>query len=127
MQIEFHGNNVYQGVELLLLVPMLFLLAIPKCLLIFKENFYSTSVYCDTCLFGSLLTHLEGRDESEADHRLGIPQLTFTEVDTRLLLVAGNQLVFCGNTWYIWLCEENRAGRQRRSKSQNTLMMIDHN
>ena len=39
MQIELHRNNVYQGVELLLLVPMLFLLAIPKCLLIFKENF----------------------------------------------------------------------------------------
>ena len=43
MQIELHRNNVYQGVELLLLVPMLFLLAIPKCLLIFKENFYYTS------------------------------------------------------------------------------------
>ena len=44
MQIELHRNNVYQGVELLLLVPMLFLLAIPKCLLIFKENFYYTIV-----------------------------------------------------------------------------------
>ena len=44
MQIELHRNNVYQSVELLLLVPMLFLLAIPKCLLIFKENFYYTSV-----------------------------------------------------------------------------------
>ena len=44
MQIELHRNNVYQGVELLLLVPMLFLLAIPKCLLIFKENFYYTSI-----------------------------------------------------------------------------------
>ena len=43
MQIELHRNNVYQGVELLLLVPMLFLLAIPKCLTIFKENFYYTS------------------------------------------------------------------------------------
>ena len=39
MQIELHRNNVYQGVELLLLVSMLFLLAIPKCLLIFKEIF----------------------------------------------------------------------------------------
>ena len=44
MQIELHRNNVYQGVELLLLVPMLFLLAIPKCLLIFKENFYYTII-----------------------------------------------------------------------------------
>ena len=43
MQIELHRNNVYLGVELLLLVLMLFLLAIPKCLLIFKENFYYTS------------------------------------------------------------------------------------
>ena len=40
MQIELHRKNVYQGVELLLLVYMLFLLAIPKCLLIFKGNFY---------------------------------------------------------------------------------------
>ena len=39
MQIELQRNNVYQGVELLLLVSMLFLLAIPKCLLIFKEIF----------------------------------------------------------------------------------------
>ena len=45
MQIELHRNKVYQGVELLLLVPMLFLLAIPKCLLIFKEIFYYTSLY----------------------------------------------------------------------------------
>ena len=50
MQIELHRNNVYQGVELLLLVPMLFLLAIPKCLLIFKENFYYTSIYDTGCL-----------------------------------------------------------------------------
>ena len=45
MQSELHRNNVYQGVELLLLVPILLLLAIPKCLLIFKENFYYTSLY----------------------------------------------------------------------------------
>ena len=45
MQIELHRNNVYQSVELLLLVPMLFLLAIPKCLLIFKKNFHYTSLY----------------------------------------------------------------------------------
>ena len=46
MQIELYRNNVYQGDELLVLVPMLFLLAIPKCLLIFlKENFYYTSLY----------------------------------------------------------------------------------
>ena len=48
MQIELHRNNVYQSVELLLLVPMLFLLAIPKCLLIFKENFYYTSMDVDS-------------------------------------------------------------------------------
>ena len=45
MQIELHRNNVYQSVELLLLVPMHFLLAIPKCLQIFKENLYYTSIY----------------------------------------------------------------------------------
>ena len=42
MQIELHRNNVYLGAELLLLVSML---AIPKCLVIFKENFYYTSLY----------------------------------------------------------------------------------
>ena len=43
MQSELPRNNVYQSVELLLLVPMLSLLAIPKCLLIFKENLYYIS------------------------------------------------------------------------------------
>ena len=37
MQSELHRNNLYQSVELLLLVPMLFLLAISKCVLILKE------------------------------------------------------------------------------------------
>ena len=44
MQSELHINNVYQSVELLLLVPMYFLMAIPKCLLIFKENVYYASI-----------------------------------------------------------------------------------
>ena len=39
MQSELHRNNMYQSAELVLLVPMLFLLTIPKCLLIFKVNF----------------------------------------------------------------------------------------
>ena len=37
MQSELHGNVVYHGVELLLLVSMLFLPAIPNSLLILKE------------------------------------------------------------------------------------------
>ena len=45
MQSELHRNIVYLSVELLLLVPLLFLLAIPKCLQNFKENFYYTSLY----------------------------------------------------------------------------------
>ena len=53
MQNELHRNNMYQSVELLLLAPMLFLLIIPKCLLIFKENntflpgllFYLNGIY----------------------------------------------------------------------------------
>ena len=53
MQIELHRNNVYQGAELLLLVSMLFLLAIPKCLLIFKKNFYYTSTH--RCVYLNLL------------------------------------------------------------------------
>ena len=43
MQSELHRNNMYQSVELVLLAPMLFQLAIPKCLQIFKEDFYYTS------------------------------------------------------------------------------------
>ena len=42
MHSELHGNVVHHGVELLLLVSMLFLLAIPKSLLILKE-FLNTS------------------------------------------------------------------------------------
>ena len=38
---ELHRNVVYQGVELLLLVSMLFLPAIPKSLLILKELLYT--------------------------------------------------------------------------------------
>ena len=37
MHSELHGNLVHHDVELLLLVSMLFLLAIPKSLLILKE------------------------------------------------------------------------------------------
>ena len=37
MQSELHGNVVHHGVEVLLLVSMLFLLAIPKSLIILKE------------------------------------------------------------------------------------------
>ena len=41
---ELHSNVVHHGVELLLLVSMHFLLAIPKSLLILKEFLY-TSIY----------------------------------------------------------------------------------
>ena len=44
MHSELHGNVVHHGVELLLLVSMLFLLAIPKSLLILKDFSY-------TCLY----------------------------------------------------------------------------
>ena len=44
MHCELHGNVVHHGVELLLLVSMLFLLAIPKSHLILKELLY-TSLY----------------------------------------------------------------------------------
>ena len=45
MQSELHRNNMYQSVELLLLVSMLFLLSILKCLLIVKGNFYYTRIH----------------------------------------------------------------------------------
>ena len=41
MHSELQGNVVHHGVELLLLVSMLFLLAIPKSLLILKEFLYT--------------------------------------------------------------------------------------
>ena len=41
MQSDLHRNVVYQSVELLLLVSMLFLPAIPKSLLILKEFLYT--------------------------------------------------------------------------------------
>ena len=45
MHSELHGKVVHHGVELLLLVSMLFLLAIPKTLLLLKECLY-TCLYC---------------------------------------------------------------------------------
>ena len=42
MQGELHGNVAYHGVELLALVSMLFLLAIPKSSLILKEFLYTS-------------------------------------------------------------------------------------
>ena len=45
MHSELHGNVVHHGVELLLLVSMLFLLAIPKSLLILKEFLYTSYIY----------------------------------------------------------------------------------
>ena len=43
MHSELQGNVIHHGVELLLLVSMLFLLAIPKSLLILKEFLYTIS------------------------------------------------------------------------------------
>ena len=44
MHSELHNNAVHHGVELLLLVSMLLLLAIPESLLILKE-FYTLVIY----------------------------------------------------------------------------------
>ena len=44
MHSELHSNVVHHGVQSLLLVSKLFLLAIPKSLLILKEFLY-TSLY----------------------------------------------------------------------------------
>ena len=44
MHSELHSNVVHHGVELLLLVSMLFLLAIPESLLILKK-FYTLVIY----------------------------------------------------------------------------------
>ena len=44
MQSKYHRNVVHRGVELLLLVSMLFLLVIPKSLLILKEFLYMYTV-----------------------------------------------------------------------------------
>ena len=55
MQSELHKNVVYHGVEVLLLVSMLFLLAIPKFLLILKKFLY-TSLY-SFCISNRLWLH----------------------------------------------------------------------
>ena len=55
MHSELHGIVVHHGVELLLLVFMLFLLAIPKSLLIVKEFLY-TSLY-SFCISKGLWLH----------------------------------------------------------------------
>ena len=41
MHSKLHSNVVHHGVELLLLVSMLFLLAIPKSIIILKEFLYT--------------------------------------------------------------------------------------
>ena len=45
MQGELHGNEAYHGVELLVFVSMLLLLAISKSLLILKEFYSYTNLY----------------------------------------------------------------------------------
>ena len=42
MHSKLHGNVVHHGVELLLLVSMIFLLAIPKSFLTLKEFLYTS-------------------------------------------------------------------------------------
>ena len=44
MHSELHSNVVHHGVELLLLVSILFLLAIPKSLLILKEFLHTSTI-----------------------------------------------------------------------------------
>ena len=55
MHSKLHGNVVHPVVELLLLVSMLFLLAIPKSLLILKEFLYN-SMY-SFCISKGLWLH----------------------------------------------------------------------
>ena len=55
MHNELHSNVVHHGVELLLLVSILFLLAIPKSSLILKEFLY-TSLY-NFCISKGLWLH----------------------------------------------------------------------
>ena len=57
MQSKLHGNVVHHGVELLLLVSMLFLLAIPKSLLILKEFLYTCTIYCTVMYCQYLFLH----------------------------------------------------------------------
>ena len=45
MQSKLHRNVVHHGVELLLLVSMLFLLTIPKSLLILKEILCTSFIF----------------------------------------------------------------------------------
>ena len=51
MQSELHRFVIYYGVEVLLLVSMLFLLAISKSSIILKELLYTSTIPCisDRC------------------------------------------------------------------------------
>ena len=62
MQSDLHRNVVYQGVELLLLVSLLFLPGIPKSLLIQKEFLY-TSLYTFCICKGLYLCQINIRTE----------------------------------------------------------------
>ena len=54
MQSKLHKNVVYHGVEVLLLVSMPFLLAIPKSLLTLKEFLYTSFTQCGPQGFQSI-------------------------------------------------------------------------
>ena len=49
MHSDLHGNVVHRGVELLFLVSMLFLLAIPKSPLILEECLYASDLISWLC------------------------------------------------------------------------------
>ena len=66
MHSELHGNVVHHGVELLLLVSKLFLLAIPKALLILMEFLY-TSIFSNSSVAASVSV---SREVSSEDNKL---------------------------------------------------------
>ena len=96
MQIELHRNNVYLGAELLLLVSMLFLLAIPKCILIFKENFYYTSFMLIEPLHCLVRTFQSFSSNSHSHLTCHLYFLTVT-------IFAFTVITFCSNCHYTLL------------------------
>ena len=66
MQSELHGNVVYHGVELLLLVSMLFPLAIPKSFSILKEFLYTLDLAAHPSLTHCFWSSPQTRDDDMA-------------------------------------------------------------
>ena len=82
MQSKLRGNVVHHGVELLLLVSMLFLLAIPKSPLILKEFLYTS--FCIYTPSPVTSRQNSGRSDMYVHTCMGVYTLAFACIGHRL-------------------------------------------